>query len=109
MIQSYGFYFHQLQGASLMSDLCTVLDGKEPHSNQNSCRTKLKWKRKSQIKKYPWKVPWQVSLPLQVGGLAQGPPRKKTHGWANEVVDKSFEGCIEHLKINQKVVYFLVL
>lgn len=74
-----------------------------PQSPSMNCFAKVTWPKNSQINKYPWKVPWQISLPLQVGGLAHSPPDRAGHHWSIPVVTKSFEGCITEIRINEKV------
>ena len=61
-----------------------------------TCSAQKRWRKSAMLEKHIWKVPWQISLPLQLGGLAH-------KSFDSIVTSSSLQGCISKLKINSKV------
>ncbi|XP_063874461.1 putative neural-cadherin 2 isoform X1 [Scylla paramamosain] len=66
--------------------------------NNVSCLARARWRASR------GKDVWVGSAPLQVGGLAQTPPRPEDHGWREAPTHHHLTGCLSRFTINTQVV-----
>lgn len=81
----------------MMVDLCGW-GWKDESQNDAHCLVRAHWRvsRGSGV--------WLGSAPLQMGGLAQTPPRPEDHGWREAPTHHHLTGCLSRLIINTQVI-----
>ncbi|XP_045101058.1 putative neural-cadherin 2 isoform X2 [Portunus trituberculatus] len=85
------------QSVVMMVDQC----GKgwtDQEQNDVSCLVRARWRASK------GNDVWVGSAPLQVGGLAQAPPRPEDHGWREAPTHHHLTGCLSRFTINTQVM-----
>ncbi|MPC09092.1 Neural-cadherin [Portunus trituberculatus] len=88
---------HTRQSVVMMVDQC----GKgwtDQEQNDVSCLVRARWRASK------GNDVWVGSAPLQVGGLAQAPPRPEDHGWREAPTHHHLTGCLSRFTINTQVM-----